>query len=61
MELLTNQLLSKTNLNDAQIAEAAAALVNPEVSSAVKADFLRALAKKGETPTEIAAFVPLFR
>ncbi|HRH96725.1 MAG TPA: anthranilate phosphoribosyltransferase [Prosthecobacter sp.] len=60
MELLTNQLLSKTNLNDAQIAAAAAALVDPAVSSAVKADFLRALAKKGETPAEIAAFVQAF-
>lgn len=57
MELLTNQLLSKNNLNDAQIAEAAACLVDPAVESAVKANFLRALAKKGETPAEIAAFV----
>ena len=60
MELLTNPLLSKTNLNDAQIAEAAACLVDPAVGSAMKADFLRALAKKGETPAEIAAFVREF-
>jgi len=60
MELLTNQLLSKTNLNDTQIAEAATSLVDPAVESAVKASFLRALAKKGETPAEIASFVREF-
>ncbi len=60
MELLTNQLHSKTDLNNTQIAEAAACLVDPALASGVKADFLRALAKKGETPTEIAAFVQEF-
>jgi anthranilate phosphoribosyltransferase len=60
MESLTHQLLSKTNLTDAQIAEAAAHLVDPAIESAAKADFLRALAKKGETPAEIAAFVNEF-
>lgn len=60
MELLTNQLLSKTNLNDTQIAEAATSLVDPAVESALKANFLRALAKKGETPAEIAVFVREF-
>jgi anthranilate phosphoribosyltransferase len=60
MESLTHQLLSKTNLNSAQIAEAAAHLVDPAIESAVKADFLRALAQKGETPAEIAAFVNEF-
>lgn len=60
MEALTNQLLGKTNLNDAQIAVAALALVDPAVESKVKADFLRALARKGETPAEIAAFVREF-
>jgi anthranilate phosphoribosyltransferase len=60
MESLTHQLLSKTNLTDAQIAEAAAHLVDPAIESVVKADFLRALAQKGETPAEIAAFVNEF-
>jgi len=60
MELLTNQLHSKTDLNNTQIAAAAAGLVDPTLASGVKADFLRALAKKGETPTEIAAFVQEF-
>lgn len=60
MESLTNTLKSGTSLADVQIAEAAAALVNPAIDAAVKADFLRALAKKGETPAEIAAFVREF-
>jgi len=60
MESLTHQLLSKTNLSSAQIAEAAAHLVDPAIESVVKADFLRALAQKGETPAEIAAFVNEF-
>lgn len=60
MESLTHQLLSKTNLTSAQIAEAASHLVDPAIESAVKADFLRALAQKGETPAEIAAFVNEF-
>jgi anthranilate phosphoribosyltransferase len=60
MESLTHQLLSTTNLTNAQIAEAAAHLVDPAIESAVKADFLRALAQKGETPAEIAAFVNEF-
>lgn len=60
MESLTHQLLSKTNLTDAQIAEAAAHLVDPAIESAAKANFLRALAKKSETPAEIAAFVNEF-
>jgi anthranilate phosphoribosyltransferase len=60
MESLTHQLLSKTNLTSAQIAEAAAHLVDPAIESVVKADFLRALAQKGETPAEIAAFVNEF-
>lgn len=60
MELLTNQLLSKSHLDEAQIAAAAAALVDPAVESTTKAGFLRALAQKGETPAEIAAFVREF-
>lgn len=60
MESLTNILKSGNSLADAQIAEAAAALVDPALESTVKADFLRALAKKGESPAEIAAFVREF-
>lgn len=60
MQSLTRQLLDQTNLDATQIATAAAQLVDPAVESAQKADFLRALAKKGETPAEIAAFVNEF-
>lgn len=60
MQSLTRQLLDQTNLDATQIATAAAQLVDPAVESVQKADFLRALAKKGETPAEIAAFVNEF-
>ncbi|MFN0080347.1 MAG: anthranilate phosphoribosyltransferase [Prosthecobacter sp.] len=60
MEALTTTLQTGTNLTAAQITLAAAQLVDPAVESVAKADFLRALAKKGETPAEIAAFVQEF-
>ncbi len=60
MESLTQSLARKTHLSSAQIAEATALLVDPEVTAAAKAGFLRALAKKGETPAEIAMFVQEF-
>lgn len=60
MEALTATLKTGAHLNDAQIEEASSCLVDPAVSAAVKADFLRALAAKGETPGEIAAFVNEF-
>jgi len=60
MESLITPLKSGTNLAEAQIAEATAALVNPAIDAAAKADFLRALAQKGETPAEIASFVNEF-
>lgn len=60
MESLTQALTRKDHLNSAQIAEATALLVDPEITAAAKADFLRALAKKGETPAEIAVFVQEF-
>lgn len=43
-------------LATAQIADAVAALTDESGSDADKADFLRALRAKGETPTEIAGF-----
>jgi anthranilate phosphoribosyltransferase len=60
MESLTAHLAAKKNLDAAQVATAAAQLVDPALPAAVKADFLRALARKGETPTEIANFVTEF-
>jgi len=60
MESLTAHLAAKKNLDASQVATAAAQLVDPALPAAAKADFLRALARKGETPTEIAAFVKEF-
>lgn len=40
-----------------QCRQAVEQLLDPEASEAVKADFLKALADKGETPTELAGFV----
>ncbi|MBL9129651.1 MAG: anthranilate phosphoribosyltransferase [Verrucomicrobiaceae bacterium] len=60
MESLTNQLTARKNLDAVQIAAAAAQLVDPAVEAGVKAGFLRALARKGETPAEIAGFVNEF-
>ena len=60
MESLTQGLIAETHLNEAQIADAAAQLVDAAVTAAAKANFLRALAHKGETPGEIAMFVKEF-
>ncbi len=60
MESLTTSLGKGTNLTDAQIVAAAGQLVDPSIAAPLKADFLRALAQKGETPAEIAAFVREF-
>jgi anthranilate phosphoribosyltransferase len=60
MEDLIASLKAGTHLDDAQIAEAAAQLVDAAVTAADKAHFLRALAHKGETPAEIAMFVKEF-
>ncbi|WP_395739027.1 anthranilate phosphoribosyltransferase [Prosthecobacter sp.] len=60
MELLTQGLNAGVHLMENQIAEAAMQLVDAAVTAAAKADFLRALARKGETPEEIALFVKEF-
>lgn len=60
MQSLIASLQAGNHLTDAQVAEAAGGLVDPGVEAVVKADFLRALAKKGETPQEIATFVREF-
>ena len=52
----TEQLRAATPLADAQVADAIAYLVNETISAETKADFLTALAQKGETTEEIAAF-----
>ena len=60
---LTPRLRQGQELAPADIAAAAAALAEPSepAGDAAKADFLRALADKGETPAEIAAFAEAFR
>jgi anthranilate phosphoribosyltransferase len=60
MQLLIKSLQEGRALDERQITEAASFLVDPEESAEAKAAFLRALARKGETPEEIAAFVRHF-
>ena len=57
MHHILQTLEAGNSLTAAQVGEAAAFLVAGNESAAAKAAFLRALAKKGETPAEIAAFV----
>lgn len=57
---LVQHLAAKKNLAADQIAEATRLLVDAGVSAEAKAEFLRALAGKGETPEEIAGFVQEF-
>lgn len=60
MHHILQTLEAGNSLTAAQVGEAAAFLVTGNESAAAKAAFLRALAKKGETPAEIAAFVQEF-
>jgi anthranilate phosphoribosyltransferase len=60
MEDLTQHLASGADLSPDQITAAAARLVDAECPPETKAAFLRALARKGETPAEIAGFVEAF-
>lgn len=48
-------------LSPAQVERAAAALASTDVTDQVKAEFLTALAAKGETAAEVAAFARAFR
>ena len=57
LEQLTRQLAESRDLTDADVKAAVEQLVDEAILLATKADFLCALTKKGETPTEIAAFV----
>jgi anthranilate phosphoribosyltransferase len=58
---LTARLHTGHELTPAQIESAAAALSGPAESDDAKGDFLAALAKKGETAAEVAAFAAAFR
>ncbi|HMD60567.1 MAG TPA: anthranilate phosphoribosyltransferase [Opitutaceae bacterium] len=61
LELLTSSLAAGRDLSADDVKGAAAALSAEGPPDAVKAGFLSALASKGETPAEIAAFAGAFR
>ena len=58
---LTTQLASGRELTADEVEVAALALMTMEDSDEVKADFLAALAGKGETASEVASFARVFR
>ncbi len=58
---LTQRLQARQDLSDAQVATAAAALASESVPEDAKAAFLSALADKGESAAEVAAFAREFR
>ncbi len=57
----TRSVLSGQELQAPEVVEVARALAEPGVSQASKEAFLEALARRGETPGEIAAFAEAFR
>jgi anthranilate phosphoribosyltransferase len=57
LEPLIQELQAGRNLSSEQIAEAVAQLADERAAPEIKATFLSALAEKGETAEEIAAFV----
>ncbi|HVU27612.1 MAG TPA: anthranilate phosphoribosyltransferase [Verrucomicrobiae bacterium] len=61
LEQFIRQLAAKQSLDDKQIREAIEQLTDGKIPANIKADFLTALAQKGETPNEIAAFVRALR
>ncbi len=58
---LTLRLQARQDLAPEEVAAAAAALGAPDVADEPKAEFLLALADKGETPAEIAGLASAFR
>jgi anthranilate phosphoribosyltransferase len=58
---LTQRLLARQDLSDAEVARAAAELASEVVPEDAKAAFLVALSDKGETAAEVAAFAREFR
>ena len=61
LEKLIQQLAAAQPLDDAQVRLAVEQLADEKISAQLKADFLIALAQKGETPEEIAAFARALR
>lgn len=56
LDTLTRQLARGSALSDEEVRDAVGRLVDEQVSAESKADFLAALARKGETTGEIGAF-----
>jgi anthranilate phosphoribosyltransferase len=61
IEKFIPQLAAAQPLTDEQVRLAVEQLADEKVSANIKADFLAALAQKGETPEEIAAFARALR
>lgn len=61
IEDLTRRLRSQHELMPAEVTLAAESLTDATIGETVKADFLRALAAKGETAGEVASFAREFR
>jgi anthranilate phosphoribosyltransferase len=61
VQLLTEQLKSGKSLSRSDVTYAVEVLAGEKVSVTIKAEFLTALAFKGETPEEIAAFAAALR
>jgi len=61
VETLTKQLVLLKDLSASEIQDAVAQLIDEQIVAETKADFLVALAQKGETPGEIAAFAAALR
>jgi len=60
LEDLTHQLQGGSSIDCEQVEAAATAILDESLDAGGKAAFLKALAAKGETPEEIAAFVDSF-
>jgi anthranilate phosphoribosyltransferase len=61
LEQLIQQLNAAQTLAETQVWQAVECLASEKVGTGLKADFLAALSKKGETPEEIAAFARALR
>ncbi|MEI7809044.1 MAG: anthranilate phosphoribosyltransferase [Verrucomicrobiota bacterium] len=61
LEILIHQLTAANNLTTEQVQLAVAQLTDEKISAPTKAEFLSALAQKGESPEEIAAFAAALR
>jgi anthranilate phosphoribosyltransferase len=61
LEKLIQQLTAAQSLDGEQVNAAVEQLADEKVAAEIKADFLTSLAKKGETPREIAAFARALR